>query len=281
MVTAAPAPNFLAIGHVTWDHTPWGTLPGGAAFYAARTAQRLGRRVAVLTSAGPDWDPADHLPGVATVVVPSQATTIFENRYEGGRRRSWLRARASDLFPAALPAAWHACPVVLLCPLAGEVDPAFATMFPRALVGLAAQGWLRSFDASGLVTPTPWAEELPLAQACVFSLEDVGGDEGFIRHCAARFPFLVVTEGPRGARLWARGQWSHVPPFPANERDPTGAGDVFAAAFLIGLARRLGPLRAAQLASAVAACSVEGIGASAIPGRRRLLRRLGQGPLVS
>jgi sugar/nucleoside kinase (ribokinase family) len=46
--------------------------------------------------------------------------------------------------------------------------------------------------------------------------------------------------------------------YPAREVDPTGAGDVFAAAFLTGMARGLDPVEAARLGAAAASIAVEG-----------------------
>ena len=47
--------------------------------------------------------------------------------------------------------------------------------------------------------------------------------------------------------------------------DPTGAGDVFAAAFLLALARGDDPVDAARLGAAAASIVVEGRGGDALP----------------
>jgi 1D-myo-inositol 3-kinase len=57
------------------------------------------------------------------------------------------------------------------------------------------------------------------------------------------------------------------PTGPRQEVDPTGAGDVFAAGFLIGLAESRDPLTAARFAVATASMSVAGVGMTAIPTR--------------
>src|SRR5205814_10173578 len=51
----AAAVDFVAVGHVTVDQIGGGTQPGGAAYYAALTAWRLGLEAGVLTSFGPDF----------------------------------------------------------------------------------------------------------------------------------------------------------------------------------------------------------------------------------
>ncbi len=96
-------PRFLAIGHVTRDQRPGGDVLGGTVAYAAIAAQRLGWEAAILTAAGPDFDPARELPGIASFVAPSRATTRFVNRLrrsrwplaERGRARRRHRSRAA------------------------------------------------------------------------------------------------------------------------------------------------------------------------------------------
>jgi sugar/nucleoside kinase (ribokinase family) len=57
--------------------------------------------------------------------------------------------------------------------------------------------------------------------------------------------------------------------------DPTGAGDVFAAAFLCHLHASGNPREAADFANRVAACSVEKIGFASIPTRAEVVDRFG------
>ena len=89
-------------------------------------------------------------------------------------------------------------------------------------------------------------------------------------------PLIALTRGSAGALLYQQGQ----PPesfagYPAREVDPTGAGDVFAAAFLVQL-YRCGDARVAMdFANRVAACSVESTGVSGIPTSEMVLRRFG------
>ncbi|MGH2517105.1 MAG: PfkB family carbohydrate kinase, partial [Ktedonobacterales bacterium] len=77
-------PDFLAIGHATRDLLPGGAWRlGGSVTFAAVTAQRLGMRPAIVTSAPPDVLAAlrDALPGVPLATVPSSSATTFENIY--------------------------------------------------------------------------------------------------------------------------------------------------------------------------------------------------------
>ncbi|MBI4497394.1 MAG: ribokinase [Chloroflexi bacterium] len=269
-------PDFLVIGHLVLDATDQGFQPGGTVYYAAYTALRLGRRTAVLTNARPDYDVAAALPGAAVQAVGS-ATTIFENQNTPQGRRQRVRGGGTLLTVAAVPAAWRRAPIVLLGPVLGEVAPALAAAFPESLVGVTPQGWMRQVGPTGWITAVPWTEApavLPWAGAVVLSPEDVGGREAQVQALAAQARLLVVTEGAHGCRILQGGREQHVPAFPAQERDATGAGDVFAAAFLIRLAECGDPQAAAAFANAVAACSVEAPGVAGIPTASQVAARM-------
>ncbi|RRR71746.1 MAG: ribokinase, partial [Candidatus Viridilinea halotolerans] len=100
----------------------------------------------------------------------------------------------------------------------------------------------------------------------VLSIEDVAGDEALLAHYAAACPLVVATRGVCGATLYRQGQSVQIGAYSANEQDPTGAGDVFAATMLILLYETGDALRAAAGASLAAALAVEGPGLGALGG---------------
>lgn len=276
-------PDFLAIGHVTKDLLPGGGYTiGGTATYAALTAQRLGLSVAVLTSAPPDLDMSSALPHIALHIVPSKVITTFENIYEGGKRRQFVHGTASPLQAAHLPENWKQVPIVLLCPLVRELDLDWLGVFPGAIVGVTPQGWMRQWDGQGLVAPRAWAEApfiLPYVDVLVYSEEDVACDEAVIRYYATLAKISVVTRGWRGATVFYRGTARDFPAFRAKEVDPTGAGDVFAAAFLVRLKETGDPYQAAHFANCTASFCIEGQGTTTIPTRQQVEERLRRGEL--
>ena len=88
---------------------------------------------------------------------------------------------------------------------------------------------------------------------------------------------VAVTAGWRGLSLrHARGQREVIPGFPRQEVDPTGAGDVFAAAFLMRYQETGDPSEAAVFACCAASCVVEGLGTSTLGDRAEIERRLEQ-----
>jgi sugar/nucleoside kinase (ribokinase family) len=166
----------------------------------------------------------------------------------------------------------------MLCPVAGEVAPALAARFPEASLAALPQGWMRRLGADGRVEPAPWEsadEVLPHTQLLALSDEEVAIDGERAREWLQRVPLAAVTQGARGAILFVNGERYHVDADPAREVDPTGAGDVFATALLVAYQRDGNPWEAAAAAACVAAASVEGRGASAIPDLGALEARLG------
>jgi sugar/nucleoside kinase (ribokinase family) len=259
--------DYLVIGHLAVDLTPAGPTLGGTAAYAGLTAAALGLRVGVLTSAAPELD----LSPLATLdleVVPAPQSTTFENHYGPSGRSQFLRARAASLEPRHVPREWRTPRIAHLGPIAGEVDPALADLFAGSLLGLTPQGWMRVWDAEGRVGParlTDRADLLSHAGAVVLSTEDVGGDEDEIESLAEATRLLVVTDGAHGARVyWNRDQRRlRAPTVP--EVDPTGSGDVFAAAFFTRLYQTRDPWESARFAVHLASASVARRGVAGVP----------------
>lgn len=266
------APAFVAVGHATLDHIGGGVRPGGAAVYAAVAATRLGLSAGVLTSHGEDF-PLDLLPPRIEVVgVPARQTTIFEHQQTPRGRAMRTGPVAAPLGPADVPDDWRDASLVLLAPVLAEVDPLIVTVFEEATIAASAQGWLRE-SPGGVVQPRPWTPPPPLVgrlQALFVSVEDVAGNQALVPQWIQRVPIVVVTAGKDGAILYVSGERFSVRPRRAREVDPTGAGDVFAATFMIEYDRTGDPWDAADAASCAASLSVEGEGWTTVPDRAAL-----------
>jgi sugar/nucleoside kinase (ribokinase family) len=241
---------------------------GGGALYSAITAHRLGRSAAILTSHGGDF-PLEAVPSsIEVVTLEAPATTVFEYQETEGPRVMRVTATASPLAAADLPEDWRDAPLVLLAPVIQEVDPALAAAFGDGSVAAAAQGWLRTLDDEGGVEAVAWesAENvLNRLQALFLSTEDVAGQEEELTEWVQRVPLAVITAGAAGALLYVNGDRFEVKPRPTVEVDATGAGDVFATAFMLHYHRDGDPWAAAEAATCAASLSVEGEGWSAVP----------------
>jgi sugar/nucleoside kinase (ribokinase family) len=82
-------------------------------------------------------------------------------------------------------------------------------------------------------------------------------------------PSCVVTAGPEGAYVRHGGVEAHVPAFPCEPRDLTGAGDMFAGAFLYGITHGVPADRAARAACFLAMKVITQVGARLHHGTRQ------------
>ncbi len=264
------SPDYLLIGHVAHDETLQGPKLGGTVSYAGATADALAAHVAIVTSAQKDEVVLAGLPPRTQIhLIEAPESTVFVNTYIGNTRRQILRHRAALLSLADVPAVWRETPIVHLAPLDDEVDPELAHAFPNSLRAATPQGWMRGWNAEGIVHPKPWRDAerlLPLLNVTVFSEEDIQRDASLEAYYASLTPLLVVTRADKGCTVYQQDSAPLDIPAPAIEVvDATGAGDVFAGVFLVTLQRTHNVRRAAEIATQLASYSVTRVGLEGIP----------------
>jgi sugar/nucleoside kinase (ribokinase family) len=273
---AGVPPDFVAVGHLTVDELSSGLRPGGSALYAGLFAHQQGLRVGLLTSYGPDF-PFDVLPPEIEVVgVPAVGTTRFALDYRAGGRRLTIKERAERLEPSHLPPHFAEAGLAYLCPVADEVAPELAHAFPDAAVGVGAQGWCRVWERDGAVRMRPWPDPGPVlarTQALFLSSDDVAGWEARAIELYQDVPLGALTFAEKGAVLFVNGERHVIPAAPADEVEPTGAGDVFAAAFLVRYNATGDAFEAASYAAVAGALTVEAPGIAGVPTAAQLAER--------
>jgi hypothetical protein len=281
------AVEYLLLGHVTVDRLDdKRVVLGGTATYAALTARNMGARVGVHTSSAYEPGLIDTLGRVLVARIPAEYTTCFVNDYTAGKRRQSIESVAEKLTYEQILPEWRRPPVVHLGPLCQEFDASLVGRFPKSLVGVTPQGWLRGWGEDGVVHPVEWADaERVLARADVVVIsEDDVADASVIADWAADARMLVVTLGGNGCDVYRQGEAApfHSPAFrSATEVDPTGAGDVFAGAFLWHLHKSDGDWRtAADWANCVASFVVEKRGIGGVPKLAEVEKRWRSGARV-
>lgn len=254
-----PAIDFLAIGHICQDVVPGGYTVGGAAAYTAAVASALGCRTAIVTSAarGVEW--TQELPGITIHKIESRQSTIFENIYTPTGRVQTIRGVADNLSAAHVPPLWARTPLVYLGPIANEVAPGLINLFSNSIIGVGPQGWMRRWDEQGRVYQVDWesaAEVMPVAAITFLSKEDLPGPE-LIDHYRRLAHVLVLTDGPNGCTVYFQDEVRAFPAPYAPLVDSTGAGDTFAASYLVRFYQTDGDLwESAKFANWIAAHSV-------------------------
>ncbi len=283
--------DLLLVGHVTRDligETPRsGWRLGGTVSFAAITALRLGRKPTIITRAAQASDLGELPNEVERIVLPAANTTTFANIYTPEGRVQYCYTPAPPIRAADIPAEYRHPNVVLLGPLVNEIGPDLPSLFDDdTLVVAVPQGWMRIWDETGRVSAKPWttAEDiLPHLDVLVLSLEDIAYDLSRLEQFFKYVPTVVVTEYRDGSTLYQRNAEgvtveTKIPPRKANEVDPTGAGDIFATAFLLRLQETGDPVQSARFANITASFGVEHLGVAGIPSREKVLEYMAQHP---
>lgn len=267
--------DFVAVGHLCCDVVDGRKILGGSASYASLTARKLGRSTGVMTAFGEDFPFLKSLEGISLRNIGSPTTTTFQNVYRDGVREQSVGGVAESIRADHVPNEWSNAGIVYLCPIANEVAPDILKRFSRSLIGIGAQGWLREWDQTGRVKKKIWAEAdiaASLAKVVIFSELDL--DEPYtLAEKIAPLTSVVVTQASRGAELFIREKRIHIPAYEITEIDPTGAGDVFAAAFLVRLKESGDPIEAAGFACCAASFVCEKEGTGGIPTLGEVLKR--------
>ncbi len=251
--------------------------------FGAHLAARWGYRAAVLTSAASEAEARAALPpNTELIVVPSGVSTTFRNT-PGPPRRQRVTSIAAELTADALPESWRGARILFVAPVAGEVAADFvARAGTHACVGIGAQGWLRQIADDGTVGVVDASQTVipamaTLADAIFLSDEDLAATpdaDGVAAGWASGKTYVLVTHGAGGASLVGSDAASYVPAAPARVVDETGAGDVFATAYLLALAEGMAPRAAARLAEGAASLAVEGEGLAGIAPRAAAAARV-------
>ena len=140
-------------------------------------------------------------------------------------------------------------------------------------MGLTPQGWHRGWDSKGMVSFISWPRAkdiLAIASAVIVSRADITDEDTwqlYKKYCQ----ILVITYGSGGCLVRYQNKERHFSAPKYKEVDPTGVGDIFAAAFFIKLFETEGdPLEAARFATLIAAPTVTRRGLQGIPTHNEL-----------
>ena len=267
--------DFLCIGFLCHDLNKNDFILGGTASYASLMARQLGKKTAVLTSVGEDFKFQELFinNNIQILNKPSDKTTVFKNIYKNNSRSQFIFHPAQKIIRLDLPEKWTHPNMVMLCPIANEVEFSFLNAFPHSLVGATIQGWLRKWDDVGKISPKKINWDLLKGVDIVFLSEaDILGFENELPEITKKVKIVVITKGANGATVFYQNYKSEFPSYPTNEIDPTGAGDIFAAAFLIHFHETKNITKAAAYAHASASYVVENIGVK-IPTQKIINKR--------
>ena len=264
--------DYTTVGHVTIDVLEDGsTQPGGAAFYSALQAARLGLSAQVLTR-GNEREIEELLGpyrGELDVrIQPARQTTALQTSGQGESRSQRVLAWAGpiaedlDLDTSIL----HLAPVAREMPTRWRGRAGFLGLTPQGL----ARDWSGPRKRIGGCTPSRSAVQVAeQCDALVLSEHERVVCQRLIERASDAGAIVAITAGERpNTILLPDGRTLELTVAPIQAPlDDLGAGDVFAAAFFIALADGRPAVEAAALGNAAAARRIAGRGANAVGGQ--------------
>ena len=267
--------DFLAIGHVCHDWTPSGNVLGGTTSYASFFAKKMNLQTAILTSFGSDFEFQNRFQNISLHSIPSKKTTFFKNIYDGSHRQQFLLEKSNNILTNHIPKDFRQPKMVLLGPIANELNLGVLDNFENSMIAVCPQGWMRRWNSDGKVFHEmldDWSV-FQKADMVILSEEDLNFQMDLIPKLAEFFNILVVTKGENGADVFFNNNKHTYPSFQTKMIDPTGAGDIFATAFLIRFSETKDISQAAKFANAAASFCIEKKGIEGIASREEILQR--------
>lgn len=268
-----PPHDYLCIGHLTQDKIGDDWVLGGTAAFSALTAKEFGYKAKII-SAGNYKHHEELLDEVELQLLSNKGATRFINKDTDNGRKQSLQERAPSMPAMQIASSLQEYDGILhLGPVADEVDQNIINLFPRAFIGLTPQGWMRQWDEKGFISHKKWLPDPDFCrriEAIVFSMEDVINDEDLVIHYSKLFHIMAVTDGNNGARIFVNGNPAQIYAPDIKIVDSTGAGDIFAAVFFIGLFEGMEPIEAGQLAVFLASRSVTRKRFESIPTKKEI-----------
>ena len=266
------------------------TSPGGSALFVSGAADYLGAKVGIIGNIGDDYPSSvlswlkHHGLNLSLLKKTKGPSTRFRIRYDHGSRRLWLlhAGRSIEL-------TWKGGRVegLHLGPVFNEISESLVRSLRKkcGFMSLDIQGFVRKTNRSGEVQVLRRDLDSVL-RMCDFmkasideaKLQTSSRDHQIILDMLlAKGPkYAVLTLGAKGSLLGIRNYKKFlIPAFRDKSiQDPTGAGDVYAGAWLTSYLRTKDPVWAASVASALGSLASQRTGLSKFRiSRGELLRR--------
>lgn len=223
--------QIVIVGHCCLDKAINEYRLGGSVSYINAIFNSRNIAPVLITAFGKDFPFTSILEqsGSKVIVQESQNTTIFHNIYTDTGRKQFLLKKANNIKWQSEYKELEPVDILLLCPIADEVDYGFITKLEAKLKVATIQGWLRKQNADlSIGAKCMDSYLLKGLDIVIFSVEDLPEYQEIMNELVILVPIVVVTNGKYGAEVFTKKVKYFFPSFAVIETDPTGAGDSFA-----------------------------------------------------
>ena len=274
------------IGNPTRDHIVNGPKHvkafGGTVLYAGLFLARSGCEVTIIGKGDDEMKNWIERQGISTTYFSQTSRVVeFKNVYVLNRREQFARSGEKIYLPEVPDTAFRS-KAILVGSVLQEVDPEIVRAPRQGLLMLEAQGFMRYLSSEGKVLHRKSGD----AEAVVRNCDILKVDEAEAAvltastgvNAAARVLYqmgpkiVIITCGEKGVTIFDGTRMIRIRAPKAEVVDPTGAGDVFGAAFLIRYLQTEDLIQAGIFASAAAAISMTEFGTVAVPSAQEASR---------
>ncbi|MGQ9780792.1 MAG: carbohydrate kinase family protein [Nitrososphaeria archaeon] len=288
--------DVIVIGNISIDTNIWPTgkienTLGGAPTYAGTTFAKLAKKTGAFSYIGKD----NYLEAILYfqsakmdargLISLRKKTMSFQNIYDAsGNRRQACFEVAPKLRIEDMPKQYLSSRAFYISPLAGEVDAdMIRKLRASGILMLDPQGLMRTIAADGKVKVSLDSDRLSVALKLV-DIVKVGKDEVtafnmpeerilyMLRDFGAKVS--IITRGKAPVKILSDSGIYEINTLDVNVEDPTGAGDVFGAAFLSEYMDSEDPVKAAKFATASAGLKIRFRGTNGFPSKDEVMRHI-------
>jgi len=274
------------IGNPTRDHIVNGPKSvrafGGTVLYAGLFLARSGHEVTIIGKGDEDMEKWIEYQGILTTHFHQTCRIVeFDNVYVKNQREQFARY-GEKIYLSEVPDAAFRSEAILIGSVLQEVDPEIVRAPRQALLMLEAQGFMRHLAPDGKVlhctcsdaeTAVRYCDILKVDQseAAVLTATTEADTAARVLHKMGP-KIVIITSGENGVTIFDGSRMIRIRAPAAEVVDPTGAGDVFGAAFLIRYLQTEDLIQAGLFASAAAALSMAEFGTAAVPSAQEASR---------
>jgi sugar/nucleoside kinase (ribokinase family) len=291
--------EIVVVGHLSRDLiiTPTTTKEalGGSPAYAMLAPSLGAFGSGIVTKVGVDFESGyrDTLQSsgldLTGLITEGPTSTRFVNRYdETGTRVQYVEALAPPIKPEDLTPHHLDAKIIHFSPLtADEINRECIhhAQSSNALISLDVQGYIRSIDESGKVTPRIWDDHhdtICMVDVVKFHQTELSATVAAESESSAASQILdlgprivLVTRDQRGSVIYTRNSQVKIPLVLARSQlDTTGCGDTYTVGFLMEYIRSGNVERAGLFAATCASFNVESVGPYNMPTRNDIEFRM-------
>lgn len=250
---------------------------GSTAVYASKTAQKLGKKVALISSVGPEFK-SDYIKplidaGIDIHLIRTQkSSTAFIHEYVKNERVLTLKSRGKIINKDDIPDEYLNSQYYHIGAIANEVHPNVLEKLSSydIPIGLDLHGFVRKFDKKGGVTLGSWDDAEKYLKHVTFlkgtdkeaqALTGAKNIQNMILAIAEMGPkVIILTLAHKGSMVYADRIFLQIPTIVYNIVDETGAGDTYFMAFVIDYLEKKDLYHAALFGASAASFKMEEVG---------------------